>query len=225
MSKAKVVVLSLLAAFAVSAIGSATATATTHNWKLEGTEIGKGEKEELKIDSQKVSTFATTVAKIKITIACSEMVGPSTTNIIEEGGKSKFEFQFKNCFVSETKEGRQIFLPACKVAEPFTLKGEGELKGAVGQPEDELKGTGGASPGSLEITGAECALKGTFKVEGHWFQDWIQFYEGWPPGIWFHHVWIEFWWQQVWFAKAGTEPIYGFSEIQATSATHGWTME
>jgi hypothetical protein len=219
MSKPKIVLLSLLATLAMSALISTTATATTHNFKVEGKELTGAEKEELNIQAEKI-TFATTIATIKVAIECDELNAPSAANTIEAEGKSKFEFQLKNCYASEIKEEKKVALPACAVAEPFTLKGEGLLKGVVGQPEDELKEKGAEALGTFEITGAKCAIAQKSEVKGHWFQDWVRV---WPWRGW---EWREFWWQQVWFATLNKEGFYSFAELKAdTTSGKQWSME
>jgi hypothetical protein len=166
MSKMKFILLSLLAAFAVSAVGSATASAT-HNFKIEGTEIGKAAKEEVTVTS-KTAELESVVGALKIKITCQEDYGTPATNAIEGEGKSKFEINFRNgCILWEiSKAGSKVLLSACKVKEPIIAKGEDLLVGPAGFPQEEFKEKGKEAFAIIEITGGTCAIANTLEVKG-----------------------------------------------------------
>jgi len=164
MSRMKFILLGLLAAFAVSAVASASASAATHNFKIEGKTVGTGEKEELIVQS-KAGLFESAIAGTKTTITCQEDIGGVST--IEEKGKSKFELKFKNgCLFWEVKEGKKAVLTACKVKEPILAKGEDELSGGTGNPVEEFKEKGTEAFTTIEIEGGSCAFAKKFEVKG-----------------------------------------------------------
>jgi hypothetical protein len=232
MLKARAVLLSLLAMLSVSALTSAAAVASTHSYKIEGSELTGSEKAEVNIEGRQ-TTFATTIAGSKIDINCEEVEGPSKTNVLEKEGKSKFELEYKDCNlfnvnVEKGGKGKVERLPACKVKEPFTLKGEGQLKGTAGVAEDELKGTEESERlGTLTIESinkeSPCALAGTDEWDGFWFQEW------WDPwtGIW-HIQWPDWYWWQFWHVKIGKagEPVFARGSLHSTLASgKEWSNE
>jgi hypothetical protein len=209
MSKMKVVLLSLLALLTASTATVATARASTHNFKIEGTELVGTEGVEL---YGKQNTLETTLGSAKVLIECQEAVGPTKGNVLEEKGKSKFELQLKNCSALEANgTGRPAFLTGCTVA-TITLKGTGELTGAEGQPADEVKGSEEKEGlGNLSLSGGSCTLAGSYPIRGHFAQEWEEVWSN----IWQRWVWVEWYFPQFWVATAATNPQYGtFTGLQ-----------
>jgi hypothetical protein len=158
MSKIKVVLLGLFAVFALGATMAATASAATHAFKIEGTEIAKGVEETLEDDSFS-GKMETTIAGLSISVQCEEDI---STGTIGEGGKSKGSIEFKNCFVIETNKGKRVFLTSCTVTEPVKAKFTDQL---IEHSVDEYKGEGGEET-FVELEIGVCAIKGKYKVKG-----------------------------------------------------------
>ncbi len=103
MFKARMIMFGLLAAFALSAIASTSASAAEHNFKIEGKAI-KGEKKELQ-GSSGLAVIETTIASVKVQIICQEDRAPDRienekkefVNLLEEKGKTTYNIEFKNC--------------------------------------------------------------------------------------------------------------------------------
>jgi hypothetical protein len=162
MSKAKFVLLSLLAAFAVSAIASATASAA-HVFKIEGTEITKNE--EVEGVSQE-GLMETEAASTTFGIVCKEDYSAlSAKNVIEKGGKSKGELEFKSCLVYIVeKTGAKSYNTGCSVTEPVKAEFTDELTNAG---EDTFTGAGAEELFSEVKIKGTCAFGGTaLKVKG-----------------------------------------------------------
>jgi hypothetical protein len=162
MSRVKLVMLSLLATFALSAVASSTALAT-HEFLVNGKAIAKGEKVEVQGNVIAEGT-ETTIAKLPVHMACVEgAVPPGTTNVLEEAGKFKTKVEYKTCGVVTVSGGIAEDQPKCKVP-GFITEGSGELTeaGVV-----SIKGTPFATVRIEEVAGAgACALTGEYKVEG-----------------------------------------------------------
>jgi hypothetical protein len=162
MSRMKFILLGLLAAFAVSAVASSSASAA-HNFKVEGKTVGAGEKVEVQGIS-KSGEFESTLGGLKVIVTCQEDDAPPATNAIEGAGVSKFEVKFKNgCLLWEVNGGKKAVITSCKVTETTVAKGEDKLVGNEGNPEDEFKG----EPfGNLELEGGGCALAKKTEIKG-----------------------------------------------------------
>jgi hypothetical protein len=159
MSRFKVLVVSLLAVFAVSAAASATASAA-HVYLIEQTELLSSEAVE---DQGQNSKLETKILKIPIFLQCQEEL---STGSIKTKGESTFRIEFKNCYVVENNNGKKVFLVACGVAEPALAEGTDQLtEHSVDEFKGELKGEKGVFA-ELELIGEKCALKGKYKVTG-----------------------------------------------------------
>ncbi len=160
MSRVKIVLLSLLAAFAVSAAASATASAgTTHIYKIEGTSLASSEGIE---GDSLTGGLETKVAKTPIILVCQEDVFKGE---ISKEGKSSVKIEFKNCYlVEKTKEGKKNFLTACTVHEAVIAEATDEL---TEHSIDLFKGIGEKEKFSeIKLEGESCAIKGSFEVKG-----------------------------------------------------------
>jgi hypothetical protein len=159
MSRMKFALLSLLAAFAVSVVASASASAATHNYKVELTElIGS---EEIEGNSQE-GKMETTVGGTSITIQCQEDYTPlNKENTIETGGKSKaIKLEFRQCIVYQSKNKMEVL--TCVVKEAVTAEAIDEL---TGQGEDTFKENGGKPFSKVTLEGAKCALGNPITLE------------------------------------------------------------
>jgi hypothetical protein len=158
MSRMKFALLSLLAAFAVSVVASASASAATHNYKVELTElIGS---EEIEGNSQE-GKMETTVGGTSITIQCQEDYAPSKESTIETGGKSKVaKLEFRQCIVYQSKNKMEVL--TCVVKEPVTAEAIDEL---TGQGEDTFKEKGAGPFSKVTLEGAKCALGNPITLE------------------------------------------------------------
>jgi hypothetical protein len=160
MSRMKLVVLSLLAAFALSAVASSTASA--HEWLVNGKAIAAGEKVE--INGNQIpgnNQLEGVIAKLSIHITCQEVLAPPAGNTIEEKGKFKIKLEYKACTVYALESEAMGNEPKCKVA-AFNAEGSGELTAAG------IMTVSGAPFATIKIENSEtetCLLDGEFKVE------------------------------------------------------------
>jgi hypothetical protein len=157
MSKAKVVLLSLLTAFALSAMMSATASANaTHVYLVENTELGSGAipaTEAVEGDSLLGKTEIDISSNVTV-LECSEDL---VTGEIKKGGESKFEIKFKNCIVGLIEKGKLAYQPSCGVTEPVTAKATGNLTS---------RGVNEFSSFTSAPVITVCTLAGTYTVGG-----------------------------------------------------------
>jgi hypothetical protein len=163
MSKAKLAILSMLAAFALSATASATAMA--HEFFVNEKAIGKGEKVEVQGNQiPGVNQLEGTVAKLQVHITCQENPLPAgSTDVLEEAGKLKIKSEYKGCTVSTVSGGVVENQPKCKLKE-FAAEGSGEL---IESGTMSVKGSPLGTVHIEEVTGAgACTLTGEFKMEG-----------------------------------------------------------
>jgi hypothetical protein len=159
MSRFKVLVVSLLAVFAVSAAASATASAA-HVYLIEQTELLSSEAME---DQGQNSKLEVKILGVPTFLQCQEEL---SKGVFKPKGESTFEIKFKNCYVVENSNGKKVFLVNCSVAEPVIAEGTDQL---IEHSVDEFKGEREGVKGlfaSLELTGEKCALKGKYKVTG-----------------------------------------------------------
>jgi hypothetical protein len=160
MSRFKVLAVSLLAVFAVSAAATNTASAA-HVYLIEQTELLSSEAVE---DQGQNSKLETKLLGVSIFLQCQEEL---STGTIKPKGESTFKIEFKNCYVVENGNGKKVFLVNCGVAEPAIAEGKDQLiEHSVDEFKGELKGTKGLFA-ELELTGEKCILKGKYKVTGN----------------------------------------------------------
>jgi hypothetical protein len=160
MSRIKFVMLSLVATFAMSM--GASASAATHNYKVELTElIGS---EEIEGNSQE-GKFETTIAGTAFTIQCQEDYIPiNKENTIETGGRSKAsKLEFRQCITYQVKNKIEVL--TCTVKEAVVAEAVDEL---TGQGEDLFKENGAKPFSKITLEGAKCALGNpiTWEIKG-----------------------------------------------------------
>jgi hypothetical protein len=169
MSRVKLVMLSLLAALALTAIASSTALASGgHEFKVEGKTIAKGSKVELQGQIMELGQLESVAKGIAIHITCNNAFG-NTENVLEAEGKAKFEAEFQGCTTYNINGGKPENLPGCK-----TSVGKAAATGEL--IEAGIIQYNGSGPSSLfnkiEITESEgkagsCNIKGgPFEVKG-----------------------------------------------------------
>lgn len=158
MAKIKLILLSLLLATALGTITSASASA--HEYLVEGTPVGAGVKLEVEGTTSLV-WIETSILKAPIVQECDEGTG---TGFIEEKGKSTGKGEAKNCRIFQIVKGKRENLTACAMREPVVIETTGELTGigentAVGSKAEE-----GFT--EFEIKGESCVLAGKYTIKG-----------------------------------------------------------
>ncbi len=160
MSKLRMLLLSLVAMVALGSVTAATASA--HEFLVNGAAIGAGEKVEIQGNQLPGNNqLEGVIAGASVRILCLVVLLDPVGNLLEEKGKLKTKQEYKSCSVSSVSGGAAENQPKCKVAN-FTAEGSGELTEAgvisvKGSPFTTIK---------IENNGTEtCLLKGEFKVE------------------------------------------------------------
>jgi hypothetical protein len=165
MSRVKLIVLGLMAAFALSAVASSTALAT-HEFKVEGKTIVSGEKVEVTgqaAQGQLESEVATTAVHLTCNQPGFAPVG--ATNVLQASGVAKAKIEFSGCTLNIVSGGKPEDVPGCKVNEgKTTVEAEGELgSGVPGQITFTVK----AGELKIEKVGSlSCSLEGELKYKG-----------------------------------------------------------
>jgi uncharacterized Zn ribbon protein len=188
MTKVKLALLGMLAVYAVSLAASAAASAATQGyWDCQkvGTSTGRwnnshctarGGTEEWATKgltgtetkgiegTSSISILAGTILGKAITIEClKDIIVKGKNSVLKAGGASEAEIVFRECklFIEGKLSG------VCTVPD-ITLKVNDQLiHNAKGEIEDEFTPTKAEEVFvEIKIEGAECALKGTFKVKG-----------------------------------------------------------
>jgi hypothetical protein len=179
MSRMKLVVLSLVAAFALSAVASSTALAT-HEYLVNGETIAKGSKVEVQGQIMELGQFETEIAKLSIHITCNDAYGlKGEGNVLEAEGKSKLKAEFKACTLYQINGGIPEGEPKCKVAAiTATAKGllteTGIVKFTGLESElftkfeiSEVKGAGTCNfLGKFEVKGSQLCAIPSYGFEG-----------------------------------------------------------
>jgi hypothetical protein len=166
-NRIRVLLVSMLAVFAVSAVASAAASAHTYEYFVSGSPVTTAVKA---TGTSGASKLEGEVAGVKIIIECKK---DTFTGEIEKEGKSKGEITFSECSLFEDTSHVKTALTKCTVANitfKFTdklVRGQG-LGPETWGPEDEFNSTGAEEVFvEIKITGSECALKGTYKAKQH----------------------------------------------------------
>jgi hypothetical protein len=168
MSRVKLVMLSLLAALALTAIASSTALAT-HEFKVNGTAIPSGSKVEVQGQIIELGQLEGEVGSgnLKVHITCNQAKGTaSNKNVLESGGKSLLKAEFTGCQVYEVNNGAPKTLP-CEIKEPIAIEGKGATVAENGVV--EFKGNEEPTKerfGSIEFKGGTCTLLGSDEARG-----------------------------------------------------------
>lgn len=163
MSKMKVVMLSLLATFALGAVGSATASANaTHRWLVNGAEITGTETVAL-VGNQIPGNnqLEGVVASTSVHITCQEVLTASGANYLEKEGKLKMKLEYKACTVYSVAGGVVENQPKCRVLN-MTAEGSGEL---IEAGQFKLEGKPFVVVKIENAESVTCLIKGEYKVE------------------------------------------------------------
>jgi hypothetical protein len=155
MPKIRLMLLGLVAVFAISAV--AVTSASAHNFK---TASEKPITKTFSVEGKSgASQLDSSIALEKIIIQCEK---DTFTGSIETGGKNKGTIKFKECVLENSKK---VAIAGCKVTEPIEAKVNSEL---TETPVQELftPEAGGVFV-TIEITGCEkTALNGKYEVKG-----------------------------------------------------------
>jgi hypothetical protein len=165
MSKPSFILRSLPVAVVMSALACASAAAATHSFVVEGTEISKGAKVEVRYMTDGGTKLEGSLGGIKVLIECDDNVGEGN---LEEKGKSTGGFKVERCYLYETSSKGKEAVTECSI-EPFEFKIKGELvsgSGDTASVEDELKPNEGTKFAEIEIKAKTCTLEGKYKFEG-----------------------------------------------------------
>jgi hypothetical protein len=162
MAKARIILLGLLAALALSA--AATTTASAHEYVVEGTAIAANVEGTA---TSGTSVFRGIVAKTNIEIVSTLSAGTFT---LEPGGKSKYSVAFTgNKLYEVNAEKHLVLLSTCGLTDPIKItNGKDELLATEVKAREFLDTfeppAGSTKFVEFEIT--KCALKGKYAVEG-----------------------------------------------------------
>jgi hypothetical protein len=157
MSKMRLIALSLLAVFAMSASTAASASAAPV-FLVEGTELLSSEAVEgtIGLTLQKIETKILNVPLLK---ECEDDIG---TGVIKPKGESTGRLEGKGCQIFENSNGKKIPLVNCSIREPLIA----EFIGQLTEPGvAEIKGSEGIFT-SFELAGEKCVIKGKYKLTG-----------------------------------------------------------
>jgi hypothetical protein len=154
MSKTRVVLPSLLAVLAASAISSSPSLA--HEYLVEQKSLETSEAVE---DQGQNSKLETKVSSLPLYIQCQEEL---SSGELKPKGVSKFRIEFKNCYFTFNSKGKKEFSTTCGVTEPVVAEGEDRL---IEHSVEEFKGSEGIFT-KIQIVGMQCALTGFMNVSG-----------------------------------------------------------
>jgi hypothetical protein len=169
MTRIRIIILSLLAAFAATVAAAGPVSAATTNKFYEGSgapqkEVPMGEKIDATVGT---AYLRSEIAGAKIMIECT--TNTFSGEVANVTGGSAGAIHFTGCSLFEIKNGIKTAEPACTVTVPeFKFKDqliEGAKSGVV---EDEFKPNAGTIFVEIKIEGATCAFKSAnpFKTEG-----------------------------------------------------------
>lgn len=151
MSKVRTIVLGLLGVLALSAVAAPVASASPRWWvgeKLLAGEAALAEATNVtKPLVMKTSKFSFECKKVKI-----------RNGVIESASSRKEKAEvFEECSVST---------PECKLATTETKPLKATLEGSTGAIKLKFEPQTGTEIGTVEITGASCAIKGSYTISG-----------------------------------------------------------
>jgi hypothetical protein len=160
MAKVRIILLGLLSALVLSAV--ATATASAHEFFVEGTAITSNVAGRI---TSGTSVLAAEIIKTKVELVSSSDTGTFT---LEKEGKSKYSISFTgNQLYEVNAEGHLTLLSSCGVSSLGS--GKSVLLGTespAGEDLDTFEPPEGKETALLEFEVTKCALKGKYKVEG-----------------------------------------------------------
>jgi hypothetical protein len=154
MRKGRVILLSLVAMFAMSAV-AATASASAAEWRVGGSPL-VGEKELTEKTTTKENAVLT-VAGVNVTVTCTGLLAQKT-DIVAKTTMTAKDLQFTGCKANNN----------CEVTTAITTKELAATVAAVGTEETQITITPktGTTFANIEFTGAKCGLLGTQPVKG-----------------------------------------------------------
>jgi hypothetical protein len=190
MTKVKLVLLGMLAVFAVSAVASASASAALETrgayvcanvgsggqWKnaecSEKESNGKFSTKELGTEAvegtSETSELAGKIGSVRTIIICKK---DEFSGSLLSTGASSGEVKFRECVAEKENEGKRGILVNCKVKVPIEFKFTDQLllNTTTGIFEDEFKATKSEETFveiTIEETGGTCTIKGEYKAKG-----------------------------------------------------------
>ncbi len=176
MSRTKCILICISAMLSASAIAPFSALASTHNFKIEGTEIKEGE--EVKGSGVTQPPPRPPVTGVYRGIFAGELIDDSRLYIVIGGivyhqdcqneisdiqfdnGLTEYQISGGPCQLFKTERMMQVEVH-CVAKEAYSGKDK-----VVGKGEELLEAEAGKPFGELELTGKECAIAGTYKIEG-----------------------------------------------------------
>lgn len=157
MSRVSLIILSLFAVLAASAVVSAPASATLETrYFVENKELKGEEEAEGTIGAVQINF---TFVEIKLMVECKR--NTVKEYIVKGGGESFGKYELKECTLYEIKEGvRTEPVPACPILEPIEDNFKDLLiSGPGGVVEDEFKPSTGGALLSIDLRGPLCVIK------------------------------------------------------------------
>ncbi len=167
MTRIKLILLSMLAVLGLTAVISATASASvveTRFFTEAGTELAASETITGAVGT---AELVTTIAGDKVAIVCTK--NSLVSGSVETVGKSKGEIKYEECGeLKQTKGGTLTTVANCKITVPAFKFIDLLVAGPGGTVEDEFKPETPPTFVEIEINGTGCnaVFKGKFKAEG-----------------------------------------------------------
>jgi hypothetical protein len=162
MSRTRLVLLGLLAAFALSAVASSPALAA-HEFKVNGTTVATGEKVEMIGNSpgHHQPQWEISIGNTILHIQCQRVT--LSLFFLLAAGRISLSLLFSGCTSTIVVGQRAVIEPGCKIKNgEIKVEGEGELTGAG---EITMKTTSGKV--SIEkVEKGECTTEGEYTVTG-----------------------------------------------------------
>jgi hypothetical protein len=174
MSRTKLLLLSLAAVLAVSAVASASALAAfPPRFYVAGQEV-KGTETFPYTGTINVARMNSLIGGLKMMIECTENK-VAGTNVLGSEGKASGEANFEKCVLYEMTKGGEESNKSekCRIREPIAFKFASQLVfGPSGLPEEEFKPASGeifVEIGILSQPGKSCLFAVTLQVKGTYF--------------------------------------------------------
>lgn len=150
----------VLAALVISALLASSASATTPQWIVEGKALETGATEQIAESTTVTETFSikSAPAGISIKLECKKMTLP---NSLIKGERTRVDspFVMENCTFTGPA--------ACSAGSTLKLESlTSTLEGTAGAFKLKFAPTSGSTVMTINITGASCALAGSFPIKG-----------------------------------------------------------